>query len=101
MAKAAIGLEVNAAVELYSPSDGGCTAFLVHCVDTSATWIEVRVEGLHGSDWAAVRQGRDIVFRLNNKDAGGIYRVRARGHGGGTATIDYMVVANTDRGDNR
>jgi len=102
MSRTGIGVVIGAEpVEIFAPEDGGCTAFQIHCHDTSATWVEVQIKGLHGTeDWAAVRQGRDLVFRLRHGSSGGIHSVMAQG-GGGEATIDYAVVADTDRHDER
>jgi hypothetical protein len=96
---------VTTPVEIFSPADGGCTAFKVHCITGSATYVEVQVERMHtkgGADaWVPVRQGYEDVFRMNHADSGGITRVTVRGFGEGETEIDYGVVADTDRNDER
>jgi hypothetical protein len=85
---------------IFAPEDGGCTAFRVHCQDNSLVPVEINVERLHGNDWGIVRPGRDVVYRMGHAASGGITKVTARGVGG-DADIDWEVVADTSRNDER
>ena len=101
MARAGYNRTITTApVVIFAPGDGGCTSFMVHCVDGSASAVLVQVQRLHGTSWIPVRPGRDMVFRLNHKSTGGITKVTVKAHHA-TAQIDYGVVADTDRADER
>jgi len=102
MAQTGIGVVVTTQTEIFSPADGGCTAFHVHCLTGSTSWVEIRVIGLHKpNEWFAIRQGRDAIFRLNHGQSGGVYKVLARGGDGNATEIDWGPVASTDRNDER
>jgi len=104
MARTGIGVNIpdGTPVHIFEPADGGCTSFQVHCLDGATSWVEVRVEGLHGpGEWFAVRQNRDVIFRVNHGQSGGISSVYARGGGGNETDIDWGPVADTDRNDER
>jgi len=85
---------------IFNHSDGGCTSFMIHCLDGSSSPVLVNIHRMHGSNWIPVRPGRDIVFRMNHSATGGITKVRVKTRTD-TARIDYGVVAITDRSDER
>ena len=103
MAKTGIAINIpdGTPVEIFTHEDGGCTSFQVQCLESSAAWVEIRIPNLHGDSWFPVRQNRDVIFRVNHGQAGGITQVFARGGDGGSADIDWGPVANTDRNDER
>lgn len=95
MASAAFNQSITTdEVKIFDSDDdeGACTSFFVHCTAGSTAPVLVNVPGLHKSgDYAPVRQGETIIFRLGHL---GIREVYAKTNSG-TATVDYGVLAKT------
>ena len=91
-ATAANGVSITTSItDLFVPATSiGCTSFAVHCTTGSSFSVLVNVEGLHAAaDFYAVHAGETVIFR---NGVGQIKTVTAKGSGG-TATVDYGVVA--------
>lgn len=94
MASAASDQTITAAEQIFDgdTDGGGATTFMVRCQTTSAVGVEIHCDTIHlAGEWFAIPAGASEYFRLNNM---GIKKVYARGNGG-TATIDYGIVAKT------